>query len=47
MDFKINEDVSVRKQSVHDKYTKESVDFVKQVLSDQLKKQFYLKDSDL
>jgi hypothetical protein len=47
MDLMIYEEVSIRKQSLHDRYTTHAVEFIKQILSDQMKNQIGLKDSDL
>jgi len=43
----IYEEVSLRKQSLHDRYTNEAVNFIKQILSDQMNHQIGLKNKDL
>lgn len=47
MDLMVYEEVSLRKQSLHDRYNVQAVEFVKQILSDQMKNQIGIKDSDL
>lgn len=45
--MKINEDISVRKQSVDEKYSPEAVNFIKEILADQMKNQVGIENQEL